>query len=86
MTKFVMRSRFTGKVNSMDIPGPAAPIRDWLNESPRTRPHVQVAFPNLSADEREFLLTGCTPEEWDKLFGEEEEGEDEPSRIPVEPF
>lgn len=86
MTKFVMRSRFTGKVNSMDIPGPAAQIRDWLNADPKKRLHVQYAFPDLSSDEREFLLTGCTPEEWDKIFGGEEEGEEEPSRIPVESF
>lgn len=29
---------------------------------------IQDAFPTLSADEREFLLTGITPEEWDELF------------------
>jgi len=25
---------------------------------------IQNAMPNLSADEREFLMTGITPEEW----------------------
>jgi len=34
---------------------------------------LQNAFPNLSADEREFLKTGITSEEWDSLFGGEEE-------------
>ena len=29
---------------------------------------IQNAFPNLSADDREFLMTGITPEEWDKAF------------------
>lgn len=33
---------------------------------------IQDAFPYLSADDREFLLTGITPEEWDAIFGEEE--------------
>ncbi len=28
---------------------------------------VQNAFPNLTADEREFLMTGSTAEEWDAL-------------------
>lgn len=28
---------------------------------------VQVAFPQLSADDREFLLTGMTPEEFDQV-------------------
>jgi len=25
-------------------------------------------MPNLSADEREFLMTGITPDEWDEAF------------------
>lgn len=33
--------------------------------------YVQDAFDNLSADEREFLLTGLTKEQWDALWGEE---------------
>jgi len=31
---------------------------------------VQNAFPYLSADEREMLISGICPECWDKLFGE----------------
>jgi len=34
--------------------------------------NVQDAFPMLSPEQREFLMTGMTPEEWDDLFGEEE--------------
>jgi hypothetical protein len=26
----------------------------------------------LSPDEREFLISGSTPDDWDRLFGEEE--------------
>jgi hypothetical protein len=32
---------------------------------------IQVAFGNLSADEREFIKTGITPQEWEDTFGEE---------------
>lgn len=32
---------------------------------------IQHAFHTLSADEREFLMTGITPEEWDAMFKEE---------------
>jgi calcineurin-like phosphoesterase family protein len=35
--------------------------------------HIQDAFPYLTEDEREFILTGITADEWDELFGEEEE-------------
>lgn len=33
---------------------------------------IQDAFPFLTYDEREFILTGITAGEWDELFGEEE--------------
>lgn len=33
---------------------------------------IQKALAHLTADEREFLMTGITPEEWDEAFGEEE--------------
>lgn len=32
---------------------------------------VQHAFPNLNIDEREFILSGIVPEEWDATFGED---------------
>lgn len=31
---------------------------------------IQHAFPHLSADEREFLISGITPYEWERVFGE----------------
>jgi len=34
---------------------------------------IQAVFPNLSAGEREFLISGITPEEWNKTFGEEDD-------------
>lgn len=34
---------------------------------------VQEAFPFLTADEREFLMTGITKEEWDKICNEDVE-------------
>lgn len=39
--------------------------------------HIQHAFDFLTADERNFMQTGLTSEEWDALFGEEEEPEEE---------
>jgi hypothetical protein len=34
--------------------------------------YVQDAYPFLTPDQREFLMTGFTPDEWTELFGEEE--------------
>lgn len=30
---------------------------------------IQRAIPELNGDQREFLITGYTPEEWNKVFG-----------------
>jgi hypothetical protein len=51
----------------MDLPITEAMITDWVNSDAL----IQHAFPNLSADEREFLLTGATPAELSELFSEE---------------
>ena len=29
---------------------------------------IQVAMPRLNADEREFIMTGITAEEWEEMF------------------
>ena len=33
--------------------------------------HVQHAFSNLPAEQREFILTGITPTEWNEMFQDE---------------
>jgi hypothetical protein len=33
---------------------------------------IQDAFPGLNSDQREFIQTGITIEEWDEIFGEED--------------
>ena len=38
----------------------------------QTGKFVQDAFPRLNADEREFLISGMTPEKWEETFGPEE--------------
>lgn len=32
---------------------------------------AQDAFPNLNSDDREFLISGCSPKGFDKVFGVE---------------
>jgi hypothetical protein len=36
------------------------------------RVFVQDAFKYLSNEEREFLITGITPDEWKEMFGEQD--------------
>ena len=38
---------------------------------------IQIAFPDLTADQREFILTGITEEEWDELFKETDDSKGE---------
>ena len=33
--------------------------------------HIQVAMPYISAGDREFLISGTSPEGWDKLFNDD---------------
>lgn len=35
--------------------------------------YIQHAMPHLSDDEREFILTGITPEEWCMIFPDDDE-------------
>ncbi len=43
---------------------------------------IQDAFPDFSADDREFIVSGLTPDAWDKIFGEPEEVDTELSEEP----
>ena len=53
-------SPFTGKTNTMDIDVTWWQYQNWIDGM-----LIQHAMPNISADEREFIMTGITPEEWD---------------------
>lgn len=65
------KSILTGCVNTMELPVPQKRVEAWLGEVPATRPYVQTAFPDLTDEEREFLISGVTPEEWNELLLEE---------------
>ena len=43
---------------------------DKLRRYNRSEIHIQDAFPHLSADDREFIISGVTSEEWDTVFKE----------------
>jgi hypothetical protein len=69
-TLVTAESVLLGNIHKMSIP---LPMEDFESAYRRFEAgeHVQNAFPTLNPDEREFILTGMTPEEWDKTFGEE---------------
>jgi hypothetical protein len=63
------RSPFSGQVNTMDLDITQAQLDEFTGAGRRRM--VQDIFPHLSADEREFLMTGITPAEWAATFPEE---------------
>jgi|TARA_B110000196_G_C20755958_1_gene479876 hypothetical protein len=58
-------SPFSGNKNVMNIDVTEEQIASWQGGQ-----LIQEAMPNLSADEREFVKTGITPEEWENTFGD----------------
>lgn len=58
-------SSITGEANCMDLDVTDAQLESYELFGVL----LQDAFPNLTADEREFIKTGITPEEWDEYFG-----------------
>mgnify|MGYP001209356774 CR=1 FL=1 len=61
------KSAFTGIERTLDIPVLPEQMALWENGM-----LIQNAMPQLSADQREFILTGFTAEEWEDAFGEAE--------------
>lgn len=64
-----MRSPRTGADNTLVLRVDRATYDRWL----RGDGLIQNLMPELSADEREFLMTGYTREDWDKIFPPEGE-------------
>lgn len=63
-------SDITGIEHEMEIPV----TQEQLNEYYNSNACIQDVFPQLNADQREFLMSGITPEEWDELgFNYDEE-------------
>lgn len=56
-------SPLTGKVNSLDLPITDKQLEDWQNGE-----LIQRAMPHLDADQREFLISGTYPGEWEKIW------------------
>ena len=55
-----------GKQYEMDLPIKPEDLVEYLDG----KGHVQDIFPYLTAEQREFIMSGITPEEWNKIFGE----------------
>jgi len=62
------KSQLTGKTREKEIDVDQQQLLNWASGI-----HIQHAMPNVSAEDREFIMTGITPEEWDGAFPAENE-------------
>jgi hypothetical protein len=60
--KITRTNPFNGEVNTLDIPVTEEQVQAYMNGA-----LIQNAFPNLSADDREFIKTGITAESWEEM-------------------
>ena len=63
--RIAMKSTLTGNITTRHIPVTHGQIMRW-----RDGVSIQKAMPHVDAEDREFLISGITPEEWDKYFGQ----------------
>lgn len=62
--KITRTSRLTGNTSAMELPITKEQLAAWVDGE-----LIQNAMPQLNADQREFVLTGITPAEWNEAFG-----------------
>lgn len=62
------KSPISGKTATLDLP-----ITNEQLKAYEAGEYIQVAFANLDANQREFIMTGILQDEWDELFSEDED-------------
>jgi len=71
LKEFIMKitrtSRLSAETNVMDIDITQEQLALWEGGM-----LIQDAMPNIGSDEREFIMTGITPQEWDNAMGIED--------------
>lgn len=71
MYRVYKKSDLSGAYHHIDMLVDETKVRRWLFLRSHCRQDaepVQDHFPELNSDEREFLMTGITPTEWDQTF------------------
>jgi len=62
------QSVLTGKTHTLEIDISEAQHKRWKGGE-----MIQDVCPHLSADDREYLISGATAEEWTQFFGKKDE-------------
>lgn len=61
--KITRKNIITGELITKDLPVTLEQLKAWHDGV-----IIQKAMPHLSADDREFILTGLSGEQWDEIF------------------
>jgi hypothetical protein len=69
MIEVSRRSPITGTISTMLLDITVSQLTLWEGGEG----YIQNVMPNLNTNEREFLISGCTEEDWINLFGEDDE-------------
>lgn len=60
--RIIRRSLVSGETNVMDLPVTKMQLQEWKDGG-----LIQNVFPDLTPDQREFIQTGITPNEWQQV-------------------
>tara|TARA_R110002110_G_scaffold16518_2_gene71538 strand:- start:764 stop:1027 length:264 start_codon:yes stop_codon:yes gene_type:complete len=63
LMKITRQSMFSGKTRTLDLDISQFGYDQWMSGK-----LIQEALPDLSTDEREFLISGVTSEEWQEYL------------------
>lgn len=78
MMQITRTSMLTGITRTVDMPVTLEQLQQYeMGEQP-----IQRLMPNLDDNQREFIMTGITEDEWDNLFSNQEDydlDDDEPA-------
>jgi len=69
MIQVTRKSLISGKTNTMSLPITQEHLDIYETVGDIL---IQDAFPNLDKYQREFIISGITPKEWDNTFGDNE--------------
>jgi len=70
MIQVTKKSIISGKTNTMSLPITQEHLDIYETVGDIL---IQDAFPNLDKYQREFIISGITPKEWNDTFGDGEE-------------
>jgi hypothetical protein len=65
--KITKVSPVTGKSNTREIDVTSGQLSEWKRGA-----LIQNVMPHINKDDREFIMTGSTPEDWNTMFSEED--------------